>query len=154
MQDRTPLERRQFNFAMWEMGRLYSFHECEVIVLPTIEESSSFPTAPDVWGMVNTKLYHNRGWCCAEFAIASYCGIIKNLSDPDVATVLASREWPKDNASYAEMMRLTGSKEVAAADPELSHHPTMGVDFTNKGDRAAVKYNFFKMTMSKDSLGM
>ena len=33
----------------------------------------------------------------------------------------------------------------------LSYDPRKGVNFTNKGDRAAVKYNFFKMTMSKES---
>ena len=35
-----------------------------------------------------------------------------------------------------------------------TNDPAKGVNFTNKGDRAAVKYNFFKMTMSKASLGM
>ena len=98
--------------------------------------------------MINLKRYQNRGWCCAEFSIALYCGIIRNLDDPDVAEVLKSREWPNDNASYANMMRQTSRPEVANADAELTYHPEMGVDFTNKGDRAAVKYNFFKMALS------
>ena len=58
MQDRTPRERRQFNFAMWEMTRLYSFMHCEVIVDPVIDPPEDFPGSltPDgsQWKAVGT----------------------------------------------------------------------------------------------------
>ena len=34
---RTAKEQKLFGFAMWEMGRLYSFHENEVIVQPHVQ---------------------------------------------------------------------------------------------------------------------
>ena len=55
---------------MWDMGRLYSYQECEVIVLPTLadqlqpsrdEVCFSFPGG-DVWGDINNRPYKNRGW--------------------------------------------------------------------------------------------
>ena len=148
--DRTPKQRRAFGFAMWDMGRLYSYSGCEVVVLPTLEglgrpAAERFPGG-DVWGMVNRVPYQNRGWCCAEFSIASYCGIVANPDDDDVAALRNARRWPTDNASYAAMMRFTSKPENA--DDELTYDPELGVDFTNKGDRAVVKYNFFKMAIS------
>ena len=155
--DRTAAEKAAFGYAMWDMGRLYSFKECEVIVLPELDLIDTFPGG-DVWGIVNDRPYRNRGWCCAEFAVARYNGRIANLDNPCVQAVLNSREWPAGNTAeacrmYAEMMRLS-------CDPAddgkggLTHDSAKGVSFTFKGDRAAVKYNFFKMTMNKESIGL
>ena len=155
--DRTPEEGKAFGYAMWDMGRLYAFHECEVIVLPELDGLNTFPGG-DVWGMVNSRPYENRGWCFSEFGIALYCGTIANLNDPAVQRVLKSRKWPTGNTAkscrmYAEMMALSCDLADDGKDG-LSYDPDKGVNFTNKGDRAAVKYNFFKMTMSKESLGL
>ena len=43
MEDRTALEAAQFRFALWEMSRLYAFHECEVVVLPQSSAPHTFP---------------------------------------------------------------------------------------------------------------
>ena len=147
---RAPMEQQQFKFAMWEMNRLYSFHRCEVIVLPVLEglelpAEHRFPDG-DVWGLVNLVPYQNRGWCCSEFSIALYCGIIKNLNDPDVDEVLRSRTWPQSNSAYAKMMAFTSKEQNV--DAELQYDPVLGVDFTNKGDRSVVRYNFFKMALT------
>ena len=111
--------------------------------------------------------------CC------SYNKRIANLSDPAVQDVLKSREWPRGGTAeacrmYAEMMRLSCDPADDGKDG-LTHDAAKGVSFTNKGDRAAVKYavrlppcgpvslirslavrryNFFKMTMSKESIGL
>ena len=45
---------------------------------------------------------------------------------------------------YADMMRLSCDPADDGKDG-LAHGAAKGVSFTNKGDRAAVKYNFFKM---------
>ena len=154
--DRTREQTKAFGYAMWDMGRLYAFHECEVIVLPELD-SLNFPGG-DVWGMINSRPYQNRGWCCAEFGIARYCGTIANPHDPAVQRVLKSREWPAGGTAdacrmYAEMMVLSCDLADAGKDG-LTYDAAKGVNFTSKGDRAAVKYNFFKMTMSKESLGL
>lgn len=138
---RTTMEKRAFEYAMWDMGRLYSFRECEVLVLPSLNPASTFPGRASEWGFENTRPYHKRGWCCSEFAIALKNKRIANLTDPDVMAVVKSRKWPTDVAAYGEMM-------------DESLPDATRVDFTHKGDRAVVKYNFFKMTMSRDSLGV
>ena len=139
--DRTIDERRAFKHAMWDMGRLYGFKQCEVIVIPSLDGLESFPGG-NVWGKVNTRAYHSRGWCCAEFCIALYNQSIMNLNDQDVQRVRESRMWPTTVAEYADMM-------------DENQPSTARVEFTNKGDRAAlaaVQYNFFKMTMGPQSL--
>lgn len=168
--ERTRDQANAFAYAMWDMGRMYAFERCEVIVLPTIagklkpsrgEVLASFPGG-NVWGDINNRPYQNRGWCCAEFAIARYCSTIRNLSDPDVQAVLKSRVWPAGGTAescrmYAEMMTRTTVEEMStslALRSELTYDSALGVDFTSKGDRDAVKYNFFKMTMSKESIGL
>lgn len=145
MQDRTPTQKIQFNIAMWEMTRLYAFSECDVIVDPIIGSPDDFPSdsvtnAPASfdpgkceWGWINSRPYSERGWCCAEFAVAMKNGRIVNKSDAEVRKVLKIRKWPKDVHEYAAMM------EEGAEPP---------VRFTNKGDIAAVLYNFYKMTGS------
>lgn len=151
---RSAKEMRNFDFALWEMGRLYCFCECEVIVLPSLDgvdksEQERFPGG-SVWGFVNAVPYENRGWCCAEFSIALFCQTIKNLGDEDVKRVRDSRQWPEDNRSYAEMMGRTTVRENAR--DGLVFDPVKGVDFTSRGDRAVVQYNFFKMALGFSSL--
>ena len=59
MMDRTPHERQQFSFALWEMTRLYSFMHCEVIVDPLvdprIEISGSLQPDGSTWKAVGTS---------------------------------------------------------------------------------------------------
>ena len=136
---RTVAERRAFDYAMWDMGRLYSFRECCVLVLPTLDGGSTFPGDAGDWGFENTRPYEKRGWCCSEFAIALANKRIVNLGDPAVQSVLHSRRWPKSVVEYADMMDESLPDETR-------------IEFTHKGDRAVVKYNFFKMTMNKHSL--
>ena len=84
-------------------------------------------------GRVNTTPYHERGgWCCAEFAVAKKNGCL-NLADTDVQALLTKRRWPSNVDEYAAMM-------------ENDDDGSPPVRFTNKGDVAAVLYNFFKMT--------
>ena len=142
---------------MWDMGRLYGHESCEVIVLPELDGLDTFPGG-DVWGMVNDMPYRNRGWCCAEFAIARYNNRIVNLDDPVVQKVLKSRDWPtgdaaKSCAMYEDMMKLSCKMEDDGRDG-MTYDSENGVNFTAKGDRAAVKYNFFKMTMSRESIDL
>ena len=49
------------------------------------------------------------------------------------------------------MRIVTCSKEAADANAEPSFDQEMGVDFTNKDDRAVFTYNFFKMALSRNS---
>lgn len=143
---RTADETRAFRHAMWEMGRLYSYKAVEVIILPGLDGAGSFPGG-QVWGGTNTCPYANRGWCCAEFAIAKKAKRIINLSDPEVQRVLHARQWPETIEEYAQMMAHTTRREYAGKNG-LLYHETLGVDFTFRGDRDAVKYNFFKMTVN------
>lgn len=144
---RSASEKAAFSYAMWDMGRLYAFEECEVLVLPSREADvatmlANFPGGNE-WGQVSVRPYKNRGWPCAEFAIARHNGTIANLDDPDVVEVLRARDWPCTVAQYEEMLTNTLEANPAAG---LKHDPELGVDFTDKGDRDIVKYFFFKMT--------
>ena len=126
-----------------QVTRLYAFSECEVIVDSIIGSPDDFPSdsvtnAPVSfdpgkceWGWINSRPYSERGWCCAEFAVAMKNGRIVNKSDAEVRKVMKIRTWPQDVHEYAAMM------EEGAEPP---------VRFTNKGDIAAVLYNFYKMT--------
>ena len=70
------------------------------------------------------------------------------------------RAWPSGATEdacrmYADMMASTTVEEMSTskcATGALKYDPTLGVDFTNKGDRAAVQYNFFKMTMKAEHM--
>eukprot|EP00966_Prymnesium_polylepis_P327828 7383662-Prymnesium_polylepis.2 len=139
MQDRTPMERVQFNFAMHEMcaaGAIWpavcpgtaAVGQCIVIVDPHIDAIDKADTR---WGNINHRKYENRGWCCAEFSVAYKNNRIINKDDPAVQEVIKSRKWPKDIHEYAAMM----------TDDALPK-----VEFTDKGDRSTVLYNFYKMT--------
>lgn len=159
---RTHTEDAAFRYAMWDMGRLYAYQECEIIIIPDLLPLASFPaqSSPtsmasghaDAWGVENSTPYEFRGWCCSEFATALASSPdprkrIKNYDDPSVQRVLKSRPWPTTVPEYAAMM-----KHTRRDDPEenaklgLVFDPKLGVDFTAKGDRLVVKYNFFKMT--------
>ena len=127
---RAPFQERCFRNALWEMGRLYSFKWCEVVVIPDISSPETFPGGPEMWGFTNTDAYERRGWCVAEYSIARLCGRIKNGGNPKVRAIDAWRKWPETVSEYATMMEETGEREVS---------------FTCKGDREVVKYNFFKM---------
>jgi hypothetical protein len=127
---RAPFQERCFRNALWEMGRLYSFKGCEVVVIPDISSPETFPGGPEMWGFTNTDAYERRGWCVAEYSIARLCGRIKNGGNPKVRAIDAWRKWPETVSEYATMMEETGEREVS---------------FTCKGDREVVKYNFFKM---------
>ena len=83
------------------------------------------------WGFINRRPYGERGWCCAEFSVALRNNRIVNLHDPQVQQVLAMRGWPSTVDQYTAMMDGGGG---------------LPVRFTNKGDLAAVLYNFYKMT--------
>ena len=142
---RNPDETLGFKFAMWDMGRLYAYDECEVIVLPRPHPTDGapvcFPGGPGKWGRVKETAYEQSGWCCAEYSIARFCGRIANRDDEAVREVEQSRRhcdgWPTSVAEYKAMM------------DEDSEFP---VFFTDKGDRAVVAYNFFKMAFGLSAL--
>jgi len=154
---RTPEQKEQFKYALWDVNRLCCFQECDVIVLPQLELADTWPGGR-VWGVENPTPYQNRGWCVAEFAIALYSGRIKNLDDDPVKKVFASREWPSGGTvgscqMYADIMKLTTDRDEAVRDG-LKYDDTKGIRFTSKGDRGAVKWNFFKMTMKAADIGL
>ena len=62
--------------------------------------------------------------------------------------VFRSRKWPPTTvAEYAQMMKYTRRNEPDENEKHgLIYSKERGVDFTSKGDRLVVKYNFFKMT--------
>eukprot|EP00966_Prymnesium_polylepis_P160778 3715633-Prymnesium_polylepis.1 len=57
MLDRSRAERREFDFAMCEMGRLYAFMKCYVIVDPVIESADDFPGDRHAFGRINDRPY-------------------------------------------------------------------------------------------------
>ena len=66
---RSHGQRQRFDFAMWEMTRFYAFSQCEVIVEPVIDKAEDFPGFGEPggsWGSINTRAYHDRGWCHAN----------------------------------------------------------------------------------------
>lgn len=131
--ERTREQVQQFGVALWVMSRVYACALAHVIVLPEIEPEEDFPGHSEIqlpWGRVNKVPYHQRGWCCAEYAIANFHGNIVNATDEAVRKVAVSRAWPVSVEAYADMMR---------EDAEVPVH------FTAKGDNAVVQYNFFQM---------
>merc|ERR1712048_999362 len=90
------------------------------------------PEKLSAWGFTKSFGYENAGWCCAEFSIAKRNGTIVNLEDADVQRVLHTRVWPTTAAEYQAMM-------YDDEEPVL---------FTNKGDKEAVRFNFFKHAYS------
>ena len=141
--DRNDAETRCFKHALWDMGRLYAYRGCEVIVLPVAHadgacsKPGSFPGGPEAWGRVKENPYELSGWCCAEYAIARFNGRIVNADDEEVRKIEHAREWPASIEAYQAMMDDTARP----------------VRFTDKGDRNVVLYNFFKMAFSLKNLG-
>lgn len=158
--DRTQAERRQFGYALFETTRLYAFRGgtlpdgqdvlgCRVLVLPTVDPPEGFPDVGKIsketnyfceparqeqrsrWGFSKSVSYHLGGWTCAEYAVARKCGTIYNKDDAEVQRVATLRTWPDTVQEYADMM---------------SDDAAMRVTFTKKGDRDAVRFNFFKYT--------
>jgi len=153
--DRSNEQARQFKICLFETTRLYAFRGdsrvkgCKVIVLPKLEKPEDFPDCGTIqeqlndfcnpprrethtdWGFCKSIPYERGGWTSAEYAVARKNGTIANSSDPDVIRVENSREWPASVAQYAKMMR----EDIPSSDQ---------VVFTNKGDREAVRFNFYK----------
>lgn len=162
--DRSIQEARQFRTCLFETTRLYAFGGprlfpkavsqgcftvagCKVIVLPKLEMPVDFPEHGEIceklnehcepartethtnWGFCKSIPYHRGGWTCAEYAVARKNGTIANIDDPDVIAVESSRKWPNTAAEYAEMMNEDGPDPVV---------------FTKRGDREAVRFNFYK----------
>ena len=152
---RTEVQERRFRFALFETTRLYAFHPPtgpSVIILPQIEPPESFPEPGAIsweentfcqpprreqksaWGFSKSIAYENAGWPCAEYAVARMNGTIANSDDPAVKRVENARNpWPEDVDAYAALM------DEEAAEP---------VAFTKKGDREAVRFNFYKYSYS------
>ena len=83
------------------------------------------------WGFAKSVPYTSGGWTCTEYSVARMNGTIANAHHADVRAVEAARAWPNDCAAFAEMM------DEAKPEAEL-------VAFTNKGDREAVRFNYYK----------
>ena len=164
--DMTKGQEKEMRFALYESTRLYAFAGgklpngrlvpgCKVLVLPRIEVPESFPDCGEIttalnefchppreeklsaWGFCKSLKYHQGGWTCAEYSVARKNGTIANASHEDVREVEIAREWPDDVAAYALMMDEASEKPVA---------------FTRKGDREAVRFNFFKYVYSFDNV--
>ncbi len=156
--DMTKTQEKEMRFALYESTRLYAFaggvlptgervRGCRVLVLPNVEPPESFPEHGELvlrtntfchpprrelesaWGFCKSLSYHEGGWTCAEYSVARKNGTIANADDPEVARVEAARAWPDDVTAYAEMMDEESDAPVA---------------FTKRGDREAVRFNFFK----------
>jgi len=79
---------------------------------------------------VTEEVYEKRGWCCSEYAIARYCDTLENRGHPELQDVEKEQQWPTDVEGYAALMN--GENKV---------------NFTSKGDRVVVQFNFFKMCL-------
>ena len=147
---RTEAQERRFRFALFETTRLYAFRPStgpSVIILPQVEPPEAFPEPGSItweentvcqpprreqksaWGFSKSIAYENAGWPCAEYAVARMNGTIANSEDEAVVRVEGARPWPEDVDAYASLMDEEASKPVA---------------FTKKGDREAVRFNFYK----------
>ena len=151
---RTDKQERRFRFALFETTRLYAYLPSTgptVIVLPHIEPPESFPEPGTItwedntvcqpprkeqksaWGFSKSIAYENAGWPCAEYAVSRMNNTIANSEDVAVRQVEDARAWPEDVDSYAALM------DEEAATP---------VAFTKKGDREAVRFNFYKYSFN------
>jgi len=139
MAGKSPVEQKQFGFALSEMARLYVFKRCRVVVLPQREDPNDFPIDANAWGLTaglddRHHDYHRRGWCVSEYATARKAGTIANARDNGVVAIEESRAWPNTFAEYKAMMADTNEKSK--------------VSFTNSGDREVVSHIFFRMAYS------
>ena len=156
--DRTEEQLNEFKFALFETTRLYAFKGgnlpdgtevkgCRVVVLPGLDNYKEFPDRGECvktknehcepprlevktkWGFSKSVPYHLGGWTTAEYTVARYCGTICNGNSPAVRAVEEKRSWPTSVAEFAAMM-----------DEEVEEP----VRFTKRGDRDAVRFNFWK----------
>lgn len=157
LRDRTVAQLREFKFALFETTRLYAFaggslpggtylQGCRVLVLPEIDDHRDFPDAGEpcletnnfcdfpreewrtLWGFTKSVPYHEGGWTCAEYSVANFCDTIHNRESEKVRAVHSKRVWPRSVEEYASMMDDNGPI----------------VRFTKKGDKNAVRFNFWK----------
>merc|ERR1712230_323934 len=97
---------------------------------------ATFPDG-DMWGLPTLTPYEKRGWCVAEFSIASKCDRIKNLDEPAVQAIAKMRDWPSSVKEFADVMRLSCVDDPDFNNKEgLTFDADKGVDFTSKSDRA------------------
>eukprot|EP00450_Noctiluca_scintillans_P038278 CAMPEP_0194480792 /NCGR_PEP_ID=MMETSP0253-20130528/3472_1 /TAXON_ID=2966 /ORGANISM="Noctiluca scintillans" /LENGTH=565 /DNA_ID=CAMNT_0039320221 /DNA_START=37 /DNA_END=1734 /DNA_ORIENTATION=+ len=148
---RSDAQERRFRFARFETTRLYAFRDPSgptVIVLPSIEPAERFPGSGEItweentvcqpsrreqcssWGFSKSIAYEESGWPCAEYAVARMNGTIANGDDHIVRQVEQARRWPEDVEAYGKDL--------------MSESAERPVTFTNKGDREAVRFNFYK----------
>lgn len=159
---RSKLQTKEFRFALFETTRLYAFAGgvlpdgtevlgCKVLILPDLEDPKTFPEKGaleyrsnencepareewhSAWGYSKSKAlgYEHGGWTCAEYAVARASGTIANMHHERVQRIEAVRSWPANVSEYSEMM------------DENSDTPVI---FTKRGDREAVRFNFYKYT--------
>jgi hypothetical protein len=65
MADRTAAEHAQFGFSLWEMSRLYSFKDVEVVVLSQLVAAAAFPQGTGAPSLRNgTVLHVSAGGLC------------------------------------------------------------------------------------------
>ena len=81
------------------------------------------------WGFSKSVEYQDGGWTTAEYTVAHSYGTICNGNSGTVRVVHKKREWPASVAEFAAMM------------DEQADSP---VSFTKRGDRDAVRFNFWK----------
>ena len=122
-----------------------------MIILPDLAPPERFPEPGEItweentvcqpprreqksaWGFSKSIKYENAGWPCAEYAVSRMNQNIANSEDEPVRRVEAARSWPEDVDAYARLMDENADEPVA---------------FTKKGDREAVRFNFYKYSYS------
>ena len=158
LRDRTVSEQKEFKFALYETTRLYAFaggslpdgtylKGCRVLVLPEIDDHTKFPQGgvpqkqlntfcepprqewKTNWGFTKSVPYEEGGWTCAEYSVANFCGTIHNRESQTVRALHGKRVWPKSVKDFAAMMDDNADRPVK---------------FTKKGDKDAVRFNFWK----------
>ena len=158
LRDRTLSEQKEFKFALFETTRLYAFaggslpdgthlKGCRVLVLPKIDDHKDFPGGGKArlemnnfceplrrewktnWGFTKSVPYEEGGWTCAEFSVANFCDTIHNKESETVIALHSKRFWPTSVQDFAAMMDDNADKPVK---------------FTKKGDKDAVRFNFWK----------
>ena len=157
LRDRALSEQKEFKFALFETTRLYAFaggslphgthlKGCRVLVLPEIDDHNDFPGCEPCfetnnfcepprrewktnWGFTKSVPYEEGDWTCAEFSVANFCDTIHNKESETVRALDIKREWPTSVQDFAAMMDDNAVKPVK---------------FTKKGDKDAVRFNFWK----------
>ena len=158
LHDRAVSEQKKFKFALFETTRLYAFaggslpdgtyiKGCRVLVLPEIDDHWDFPGGGKPclemnnfcepprrewktnWGYTKSVPYEEGGWTCAEYSVANFCDTIHNKKSKTVRALHSKRRWPTSVQDFAAMMDDNADRPVK---------------FTKKGDKDAVRFNFWK----------